>query len=128
MKRLLLVLLFVAPLIVLPAANSQERTVTEVKAIAKPKQYHGPCPTTIEFVATIFVSHHPARVDYQWERSDGAKGPRQTITNRSAGEGVSTTWEISRRIHGEFDGWEKLHVLAPTGISSNEAQFQIKCD
>ena len=128
MKRFIVVLMIVTPLLGVPAAvGSQERTVTEVKAIAKPKEYRGPCPVSIEFIAPIFVSHHPARVTYQWERSDGAKGPRETIDIRSAGQGVSTTWNFSKP-RSEFNGWERLHVLAPTGITSNDAVFHVRCD
>jgi hypothetical protein len=53
-------------------------------------------------------------------------GPREFVDIRSAGKGVTTTWQVGtpRR---NFSGWEKLHVLAPTGIISNQAAFQIKC-
>lgn len=107
--------------------RAQEHTVTKVVAVAKPKEFDGQCPVTIEFTGTIFVSRHPARVTYRWERSDGAEGPRETVDIRSAGQGVTTTWQFStpRR---NFDGWERLHVLAPTGITSNDATFRVHCN
>jgi hypothetical protein len=115
-------LFFVAAVAAIPAPIP---TVTKVVTIAKPKRYSGPCPTTIEFVGTIFVSH-PARVEYRWERSDGATGSTQTVDIRSAGQGVKDTWRIGTP-GKSFSGWVKLHVLAPTGISSDAATFDIRC-
>ena len=122
---------FVAVLILLAClflatAEPQQYTVTKVVVIAKPTTYTGPCPTTIELVGTIFVSR-PARVEYRWERSDGAVGPREFVDIRSAGKGVTTTWRVGtpRR---SFNGWERLRVLSPNGITSNTATIQIKCN
>ncbi len=109
------------------AAFAQQRTVTHVAIVAKPKSYVGPCPASIEFVATIFVSHHPVRVEYEWERSDGARSGREVIDIRSAGRGVSTTWTLGGRPGERRVVWERLHVLAPTGISSPEARVRIDC-
>ena len=110
----------------LASAEAQLYTVTKVVAIAKPNTFAGPCPTTIEFVGTIFVSR-PGRVEYRWERSDGVMGPRESVDIRSAGKGVTTTWKLGTP-HRNFSAWEKLHVLAPTGIISNQAAIQIKCN
>ena len=110
----------------LATAEAQQYTVTRVVVIAKPKTYAGPCPTTIEFVGTIFVSR-PARVEYRWERSDGAMGPRESVDIRSAGKGVTTTWKVGTP-RKSFSGWQRLHVLAPASTISNQAVVQIKCN
>ncbi len=125
-RHAFLVVMVLLACLFLAAAEAQQYTVTKVVAIAKPSTYLGPCPTTIEFVGTIFVSR-PGRVEYRWERSDGAMGPREFVDIRSAGKGVTTTWQVGtpRR---SFNGWQKLHVLAPTGIISNQASIQIKCN
>ena len=108
------------------AAFAQQRTVTRVGIVAKPRSYVGECPATLEFIATIHVSHHPVRVEYQWERSDGGRGRREVIEIRSAGQGVTDSWTLGR--HGERRVvWERLHVLAPTGISSPEARVRLDC-
>ena len=108
------------------AAFAEVHTVTRVGIVAKPKSYRGDCPTTIEWIATIHVSRHPARVTYQWERSDGAHGPRQEVEIDSAGRGVSDTWELGGPgMHKVV--WERLHVLAPTGITSPEARVKVEC-
>lgn len=117
----------VASFIALPLeALAQPRTVASVRIVAKPRAYVGHCPATLEFIATIRVSRHPVRVEYQWERSDGGRGPREVIEIRSAGQGVTDTWTLGgpgqRRVV-----WERLHVLAPTGISSPQARVRIDC-
>ncbi|HYM61890.1 MAG TPA: hypothetical protein VEZ11_13485 [Thermoanaerobaculia bacterium] len=105
---------------------AQEHTVTKVAIVAKPKVYTGPCPADIQFIATIFVSRHPVWVDYQWERSDGAKGERQRVEIRSAGQGIYTTWHLGAG-REQLHIWERLHVLAPTGISSPPGNVTVNC-
>lgn len=122
MFRRLAVLLF---LIAFPTALFAQHTVTKVAIVANPHSYSGRCPATIQFTATIFVSH-PSKVTYVWERSDGAKGERRTIDIRSAGQGVTDTWTLgSGRQHMVV--WERLRVLAPTGISSPIKRVSITC-
>jgi len=113
-------------LLLVPALALAQRTVTRVAIVANPKVYTGPCPADIKFTATIFVSHQPTFADYVWERSDGAKGPRQHVDIRSAGRGVSETWHIGAG-HQHYVIWERLHVLAPTGIYSPQARVTVNC-
>ena len=118
--------LFVFAVLLVPALLIAQHTVTRVGIVAKPKAYDGPCPADIQFIATIHVSHYPTFAEYVWERSDGAKGPRQRVEIRSAGRGVTDSWHLGagRR---RFVVWERLHVLAPTGITSPEARVTITC-
>jgi hypothetical protein len=118
--------LVVAVVILVPALLIAQRTVTRVGIVAKPRVYEGPCPADIEFIATIHVSHYPTFAEYEWERSDGAKGPRQRVEIRSAGRGVTDRWHIGagRR---RYVIWERLHVLAPTGITSPAARVTVNC-
>ena len=118
--------LVVVAVVLVPALLLAQRTVTRVGVVAKPRVYDGRCPADIEFIATIHVSHYPTFAEYQWERSDGAKGPRQRVEIRSAGRGVTDTWHLGagRR---RMVVWERLHVLAPTGITSPEARVTITC-
>jgi len=118
----LLSLLAVAP----APAPAATHTVTKVVAVVNPKSWNAPCPATLKFTGTIFVSHHPATVTYRWERSDGATGQVQTLTINAAGQGVSETWQLGAGKQ-HLKVWEKLHVLTPTGISSNQAAVQVNC-
>jgi hypothetical protein len=105
---------------------AQQHTVTKVVAAAKPNTFSGPCPTEIQFIGTIFVSRHPVTVEYRWERSDGAMGERQKVEIGSAGQGVYESWKLGAR-GKHYQVWEKLHVLAPTGISSAPATAKVTC-
>ena len=102
------------------------RTVTSVGIVAKPRSYSGPCPVTLQFIGTIHVSRFPVWVDYVWERSDGARGRRQRVRIDSAGRGVSETWRLGSR-RQRMQVWERLHVLAPTGINSPVARVNVNC-
>ena len=121
-------LMVLVPLAVLVGPRgTQGPTVTKVVTVVNPKVYSGPCPAHLKFTGTIFVSRHPVTVEYQWERSDGGKGPRQSVTINAAGEGVSETWNLGGK--GEhLNVSEKLHVLAPTGITSAPAIAKVSCD
>ena len=118
--------LAVLVLLLLPAVTLAQHTVTRVGVVAKPRVWDGPCPADLEFIATIHVSRFPTFVEYQWERSDGAKGPRRRVEILSAGRGVSDTWHLGGR-RGRRVVWERLHVLAPTGITSPEARVTVTC-
>src|SRR5215831_6872245 len=100
----------------MPTALAQKNTVTKA-VVAQPKIYPGPCPATIEFVGTIFVSR-PARVDYRWERSDGAMGPRESVDIRSAAKSVTNSWRAGTP-RKAFSGWQRLRTLAPNTLTSN---------
>jgi hypothetical protein len=109
----------------LPVA-AQVHTVQRVAIVAKPNHYRGSCPAEIEFIATIFVNRYPVWVEYQWERSDGGRGQRERVEITSAGRGVSTRWTLGAQGQNKVV-WQKLHVLAPTGISSPAANVRIEC-
>jgi hypothetical protein len=70
----------------------------------------------------------PGTVTYRWERSDGATGPVLTW-NATAGaltKDEATSWTLGTAgTSGTF--WEKIHVLTPNDISSNQATFTLSC-
>ena len=116
------------PLLLLLVATTavHAQTVTRVAVVAKPRAYHGPCPAEIQFIGTIRVSRHPVAVEYVWERSDGARSPRQRVVIRSAGQAVREYWTLgAHRDHLQV--WEELHVVAPTNIRSPRAFVRVNC-
>jgi hypothetical protein len=129
LRRILIpgsLILLVALFLCTQSMVAQQHTVTKVVVVAKPTIYNGPCPAEIQFIGTIFVSRHPVTVEYQWERSDGAKGERQKVVIRSAGQGVYDTWRLGAP-KAHMAVWEKLHILAPTGMTSAPATVRINC-
>jgi hypothetical protein len=108
------------------AAFAQVHTVTRVGLVAKPRVYNGNCPATIDFIGTIRVSRHPARIEYEWERSDGGRGRREVVEIRSAGQSVRETWTLGAPGEHRTVGM-RLHVLAPPGISSPVVRVRVNC-
>lgn len=83
------------------------------------------CPTTFNFSGTI-TTNLAGTVNFKWERSDGASGISQSLVFDSAGsKTVTTSWQLSN--DEPPTKWEKLHVLSPNDISSNEATFTLNC-
>jgi hypothetical protein len=105
--------------------------VTSVSASSRPNRYDGFCPVRVTFTGTIVVDL-PAKVTFRWERSDGAVGPTETvaISGRSAevkSYTATTSWELRHTPGQSFRGTERLHVLAPNDIKSNEAEIVLIC-
>jgi hypothetical protein len=98
-------------------------TVTSVTALASPPSYSGPCPYQFNFFATIAVNG-PGTVTYQWERSDLTSDAPQSIVFPSAGSQVVTTyWYLG----APGPGWERVRILSPNSMVSNEAVFVLNC-
>lgn len=112
--------------LVICAVSLDAQTVTRVGVVSKPQVYTGPCPAPLEFIGTIHVSRYPVRVTYVWERSDGAVGPRETVVIRSAGRGVSDSWQLGGRGQ-HLRVWEQLHVVAPSNVRSPRAIARVNC-
>jgi hypothetical protein len=99
--------------------------VTSVVAKANPANYTGPCPKTVNTSADITVDG-PCTVTYRWERIDGATGPVETLIFSAAGtKTVSTSWMIV--VASNVTYWERVSILTPLPIMSNQATFTITC-
>ncbi|MGA2160038.1 MAG: hypothetical protein ABSG90_12600 [Dehalococcoidia bacterium] len=84
----------------------------------------GACPKTIAFSGLITANGGPMTVTYRWERSDGAVGPTQSLFfPASSSQPVNETWQLG----ASYSGWERLHVLAPNDMLSNQASFSLSC-
>jgi hypothetical protein len=109
------------------AAGSVIR-VPAVEVQVEPRDYSGPCgPQGIAFIfrGVITVEGGPGEVAYQFERSDGATGPVETLTITAPGhKSVETVWGLGQL---RFEGWEKLIVLRPARVESKPATFRLAC-
>jgi hypothetical protein len=109
------------------ASAAPVHAVTAVTARVSLINYSGPCPAKLVFTGTIATSGLLARsVSYQWLRSDNTKGPKRTVKVTGATMTVTDPRQIGRS--GEqMRVWQKLEVLAPTKITSTQADAAILC-
>jgi len=126
MKRCVFASVLTAALLTSTMGAAQVPPVNHVTAIARPSQYDGRCPASIEFIGTIFMNDQ-ATVSYRWERSDGATGPVQTVHVANPRQVAVVRWQLSRPVGEVFQGAETLHVLSPGDFHSNPAQFTLVC-
>ena len=98
--------------------------VTAAVARVSPSAYSGGCPGTFNFSADI-TANGAGSVSYRWERSDEVTGTTQTLSFNGAGTqpAAAASWQLSA--NGSF--WERLHVLTPNDLLSNQATFTNSC-
>jgi hypothetical protein len=100
--------------------------VSRIDIVVRPKVFAGTCPGTVTWNAVIHVVNPPVQVEYTWERSDGATGPRETLEITSLFHPVSDTWQLG----GSGDRlviWEKLHVFTPNEMISVPPEAHVNC-
>ncbi len=97
--------------------------VTSVTASASPPSYSGSCPYQFNFSA-IITANGSGTVNYQWERSDGTSDLPQSVSFSSAGSVVVTTYWV---LGGSYSGWERVRILSPNSMLSNQAYFSLSC-
>lgn len=87
------------------------------------------CPYTFHFTGNIVTGPWPPtalrRVDYKFERSDGASAPVHSIMFPPGGgaQTVTDTWTLSLT----YSGWEQIHIIYPQNLLSNKASFKLVC-
>lgn len=99
--------------------------VTAASVSVDQSSFRGTCPVRFTFSADI-TANAAGTVEYRWVRSDGVTGPTQTLNFNSAGtKTVETTWDLTAGIHEGL--WEKVEILSPNSLSSNQATFSAYC-
>ena len=103
------------------------RIITNVTTKVSIGVYGGACPAKLVFTGTITASAIPkGPVTYQWVRSDKTQSPKRTITMTSTTATVTDKWQGGRSgEHQRF--WAKLEILAPTAITSTQADAELLC-
>jgi hypothetical protein len=95
-------------------------------ASVSPASYTGICPALFTFTGVI-TSTAPGPVTFTWDRSDGATSPNVTLNFTAPGsQTVTDTWTLSPT--SPFTGWERVHVLTPNAVVSNQASFTLTCE
>ena len=84
------------------------------------------CPAEVTFTGTVqATSAGTAR--YQWERSDGMVGRPFAINFTAPGtRTVRSTWTLGTPGR-ETTGWQRLRLLEPSAILSEQAPFRFRC-
>lgn len=97
-----------------------------IVTVANPGEYSGPSPARIQFSAAVFVNKYPLKINYRWERSDGAKSQPQTLEIAGPVQGVTTTWTLGAP-GKRYQIWERLHILAPVDIAAEPGRAAVVC-
>jgi hypothetical protein len=97
--------------------------VTAASAGVDIASFSGSCPKRMTFTGTISASE-AGQVTYKWERHDGSATPIETMTfNAGSTQTTSTAWDVSP----STTGWQRLHVLTPNDLTSNDARIVVTC-
>jgi hypothetical protein len=113
-----------------PPPGADPVAVAAVELVAEPREYEGPCPATIQLRGVIMVEGGPGTITYMFVRSDGARGPVESMLVAVPGpKAVETKWTLwGQPPQGTFEGWQRLVVLTPEGIESKPASFRMLCE
>ncbi|MDO8487834.1 MAG: hypothetical protein Q7S31_00770 [bacterium] len=86
------------------------------------------CTQTFTFQASITVNA-AMTITYKWERSDPSSSDPISLTFAGPGtQNVSTTWQSGPLASGASNnGWERVHVLTPSDVTSSQANFTQTC-
>ena len=100
---------------------------TGASASVNPTNFSGACPKQFTFTGNI-TANAGGSLTYKWVRSDGASGSTQSLTFASSGTQSVTddTWTLGGPGF-TFTGWEKIQVLTPNSLESNQAIFNLAC-
>ena len=87
--------------------------------------YEGGCPVNINFQGQLTTAGTaPGEVTYAFARSDNLMSPPQSLNFAATGtQNVSSTW----RVESSMNGWQQLVVSSPNEITSERANFSVRC-
>lgn len=107
-----------------PTPTPVSFSVTGVTAVVSPTSYTGSCPKKFDFTANI-TANAAGTVTYKWARSDGAGAPTHTMVFAAAGTqaAIPDDWTLS----SPGTKWEKIQILTPNSLESNQAEFTLAC-
>jgi hypothetical protein len=87
------------------------------------------CPVTVHFSGRISVSRGSGTVSYRWVRSDGARGPVESLAFTGPGsQTVQTTWTLGAP-GAALRHSERIDILEPADSpDSEDAAFDLTCN
>lgn len=116
--------------IVCTFAHSAFAQVGQVTVRASLARYMGPCPAHLRFNGRIEITGAPVTLNYEWERSDGARSPRRVVTVRNSRQRYVTatdSWTVGAK--GQpMQVWVKLRVRSGRMDETAESpRVEIRC-
>ncbi|MSR84999.1 hypothetical protein EXS71_00975 [Candidatus Uhrbacteria bacterium] len=107
-----------------PSSTPTMGTVTAVSSALNPN-YQNRCNQGFGLTGTI-TTNGATSVMYQWQRSDGAITPIETLGFNEAGsKTVSTSWFLSSK---SYYGWMGLRIISPNDLVSNQTIINSNCE
>ena len=104
--------------------------IKSVKVGVNYSHYRGPCPAHLRFTGNIYVEHSPMTYNYQWERSDGAKGEKHVVHVTNPSERHLTIfeeWNMGAPGRSS-EVWQSLRVRSGnTDVTSEAAKVVVEC-
>lgn len=132
--RVLLLGVFVALLLAGILSGTREiaaQGILNVHVRVNPEVYRGRCPGEIVFTGRVEVDRAPIVLNYEWERSDGAKGQRKTLHVHSPETRTVTIvdrWHVGGHAGDRIEVWERLRVRSGNAdVSSPRAVATVEC-
>ncbi len=108
----------------IPNTPTPEFAVSDVTVNVNPSASVGSCPVVFQFSAQVTVNQ-PGNVTYRWERSDGSSSSENNLNFAGPGtQAANTNWNLGV----EGNHWERLHILSPNDMTSNQASFSLQCE
>jgi hypothetical protein len=126
MKRLNLFVILAVMIGSMVFTTNLTAKVAEVTVTVTPPVFTGNCPKTFVFTGKI-TSDSSEVVSYGWKRSDGAVHPIKTIEfDRPGIKEFTYNWTVGTD-GKSFSGWVVLETISPNKMTSNKANFTLKC-
>lgn len=126
MKRMNLFVLLAAVIGLMVFMTNLTANVTEVTVTVTPPAFTGNCPKTFVFTGKI-TTDSSGVVSYGWKRSDGEIHPLKTIAfSRPGIKDFTYNWTVGTD-GKSCSGWVVLETLSPNRMTSNKANFTLKC-
>ena len=130
-RRFLYCLLVVTAVwLVAPRELQAQDPIRSVKVGVNYSHYRGPCPAHLRFTGNIYVDRVPMTYNYQWERSDGARGEKHVVHVSNPAERRLTIFEEwSLGAPGRSNQvWQSLRVRSGnTDVTSEPAKVAVEC-
>ena len=113
-----------------PDRGEGVRAMRVLTGAARPADYSGACPVTIDFSWTISVLEGSGPLSYQIVRSDSAESRVETVTVDGPGaKQVSYSWRLGRAdLSRTYTDWVALRIVRPRELESDKIHFTTRCE